>query len=72
MKPEVITKQQGRPRVWNFDTMEVGGWQEIPCKQKDQEGKVKSARSLCVKHSENGKVFKASITRTGVMIEREK
>lgn len=63
-------KNPGRPRIYNFDTLEVGGIQHIPYKKGQKDGMLDSARSLCSAHSKDGKKFKATADETGVYIKR--
>ena len=68
---EPIFKGQGRPRVYNFDTLEVGGIQHVPCKKSEKDRKLASARSMCSANSKEGKKFRATATETGIAIKRE-
>lgn len=64
-------KKQGRPRVYDFENMEVGKVYHIPLRKGQKDIKLESARSLCSANSKDGKKFRATADETGVYILRE-
>lgn len=71
MDYQIVDKKPGRPRLYEFDTLEVGGEQIIRCRPKSRDGKLKSARTALYSREKDGKEFIVKPIDIGVLIKRE-